>query len=603
MRIFFIIFLALVSSELQAEERYNEYEFYNEHIKIDKNYLAERVVEYKFNIRNTQGLDESIYHTTYDSLLYEYKIIDAYLEKGKEIIRIPQESIQIEEVKNAKRGTEEKRKIISFKYPGAVIGDKIYVKTIKRMIKPHDTLAISFQRDLNRDVIYKNFKFKIESDIQFDFQLLNVDNKFIKSKSIKENSVEIILKNFFLERLDEKNQFESADELPSIIFTTKNAFQIIHETFIKKLESVIAKSQIPKDLLSKADDSLKKNEDPIKSLANFVSTHITYYQSYNRDGSSSIPRPLNEIWNDKSGDCKDVSFLLMTLLRRKGIDAHLGFISRGRMDNYVKWFDRVEMDNFDHMVVVVKNDNQYVVVDATTTIVEYPHIPSDLQFRPLLVMAEKPIKVFVENSSTKDLAHYRYEVEKNKILLKINGTFDRLYSPVLKLLKGHNFANELYEILSSSIYGNVVDISKVKINDLKDRALIAFSVQYQLSWENNLLNDRRYFKYEPGFSSILAIDSKMRKSSYFLSGSLESETFEVVGVKDFMGLKNKKCTVENDYLSHSLEIAIKDNSLKIIPEYKSKSRYMPLKYIKSKEFEKFQKDYAKCFSPIMAFID
>jgi hypothetical protein len=79
--------------------------------------------------------------------------------------------------------------------------------------------------------------------------------------------------------------------------------------------------------------------------------------------SSHRPRAPNEVWNRRFGDCKDKTWLLVTLLQRLGIGAMPALVNthRGRgIQGYAP-----SADVFDHVIVRAELDGRAVYVDPT----------------------------------------------------------------------------------------------------------------------------------------------------------------------------------------------------------------------------------------------
>lgn len=79
--------------------------------------------------------------------------------------------------------------------------------------------------------------------------------------------------------------------------------------------------------------------------------------------SSHRPRLPNEVWNRRFGDCKDKTWLLVTVLQRLGIRAKPALVStyRGRgIRGYAP-----SADVFDHVIVQAELDGRAVYVDPT----------------------------------------------------------------------------------------------------------------------------------------------------------------------------------------------------------------------------------------------
>lgn len=107
-------------------------------------------------------------------------------------------------------------------------------------------------------------------------------------------------------------------------------------------------------------NGLKDDSEKVAALSRFVQTNCTY-KAIEFGRHSRTPKNAAETLRNAYGDCKDQAVLLQQLLKFAGLPANLTLIS---------CYDSVQpdlpsMDQFDHMIVEVKQNNQEWFIDPT----------------------------------------------------------------------------------------------------------------------------------------------------------------------------------------------------------------------------------------------
>ena len=90
-----------------------------------------------------------------------------------------------------------------------------------------------------------------------------------------------------------------------------------------------------------------------------------------------VPQKAGEVYQKKYGDCKGCSALLISMLREAGIVAHPAIVrtrDEGRLEKKY-----VSLDQFNHMIVLARVNDQNVWLDPTAENCPYGSIPWYLQ--------------------------------------------------------------------------------------------------------------------------------------------------------------------------------------------------------------------------------
>ncbi|MBN2546289.1 MAG: DUF3857 domain-containing transglutaminase family protein [Spirochaetes bacterium] len=106
----------------------------------------------------------------------------------------------------------------------------------------------------------------------------------------------------------------------------------------------------------------------LESLENKITSIISYVQNdikYLDTSYSSIPSKPAEVIKKMSGDCKDKSFLLVTMLKRAGVEAYSVLVNTdyGKVLNTFHPTPSV----FNHVITLIKYNKNYYWIDPTLT--------------------------------------------------------------------------------------------------------------------------------------------------------------------------------------------------------------------------------------------
>lgn len=105
-----------------------------------------------------------------------------------------------------------------------------------------------------------------------------------------------------------------------------------------------------------------------KVIFHWVQSHIKYIAI--EDGLSGfVPRSANEVYNNRYGDCKDMTSIMVTMLKAAKIPAYLGWIGTRKLPYSYNDVPTPMVDN--HMIAVAQIDNKEIFLDATDSYVPF----------------------------------------------------------------------------------------------------------------------------------------------------------------------------------------------------------------------------------------
>lgn len=122
---------------------------------------------------------------------------------------------------------------------------------------------------------------------------------------------------------------------------------------------------LPAELAQEVDAIAAAHEDPAKRLTAGLRLvqGVLRYHSVSVGEGGYRPRPLEQIWTTRYGDCKDGSVLLTAVLRRLGIDAVCALVNTAYGDDLQNAPPNPQ--SFDHCIVRARAAGRVLWLDST----------------------------------------------------------------------------------------------------------------------------------------------------------------------------------------------------------------------------------------------
>jgi hypothetical protein len=134
---------------------------------------------------------------------------------------------------------------------------------------------------------------------------------------------------------------------------------------------------------------LKGSDEKIAALFNYVKKDVRYV-TISLGKSGWIPKTATEVYENKYGDCKDKSTLLIAMLREVGITAHYVLIPTRSRGDLIKEFPYPFQ--FNHCIVAIERAGGIQYLDPTSKMNRYDYLPAGDQDREVIVIKEgKPV--------------------------------------------------------------------------------------------------------------------------------------------------------------------------------------------------------------------
>lgn len=117
-------------------------------------------------------------------------------------------------------------------------------------------------------------------------------------------------------------------------------------------------------VVSQIEASSRTDEERISAALAFVQDEIRYY-SIAVGANTHRPRPPEQTFGQRFGDCKDKAVLLVAMLARLGVEARPALVATARLRGVAQWLPTPEV--FDHVIVQARAGGKTYWLDATST--------------------------------------------------------------------------------------------------------------------------------------------------------------------------------------------------------------------------------------------
>ena len=348
-----------------------------------------QTVEYITRVQSEDAkVHSSIFTIDYNSVTDKVEILDAYTKNGSQKFTVAKSAIEDRDKGDSR--DYDAMKVMSVVYPQVQVGSALHVRYKIVTAKPLLVDRWSTQMAFMPSVHVKDMRVTVKSEKPIFYELKDT-RKLLELKQT--NPRHLVVRN--IKPLPgwihaEKDAYFHPGSFSEVwVSTDKNWNQ-----FVSVLESDYSKILnvgMPAKLQPWVDQAakLKTPEEKINFVLEKMSAAFRYFGDWRRHDGGLVPRPLTEIESSRYGDCKDLTALLVSILRNLQMEADVALIRRG--DN--PWGAEPDYvlpatNRFNHAVALVKVDGKNYWLDPTnpvTSLVPYP----DISGRPAWVMGRE----------------------------------------------------------------------------------------------------------------------------------------------------------------------------------------------------------------------
>jgi len=171
----------------------------------------------------------------------------------------------------------------------------------------------------------------------------------------------------------------------NIVVTTMGSWEDFFGWWRQKIGGKTEPDDIIKDKAVELTGNLSNPRDKIEAIFDYVKRGIRYV-SVDLGKSGYEPERAPEVFENKYGDCKDQSTLLISMLKAAGIPSHYVLIPTHDMGNLIKDFPYPFQ--FDHCIVAAEKGEGYQFLDPTAEYHDFHYLPDDDQNRGVLIFKD-----------------------------------------------------------------------------------------------------------------------------------------------------------------------------------------------------------------------
>ncbi|MGA1867290.1 MAG: DUF3857 domain-containing protein [bacterium] len=175
------------------------------------------------------------------------------------------------------------------------------------------------------------------------------------------------------------------DISPILFITSSTSWESIADWW----RDIASHAMEPTDAIRSRVDHLTHNianqRDAAKALFHYVATQIRYVGlEYGKGGL--IPHQADKVYENKYGDCKDKTILLVTMLREAGVEAYPVLIST--LNNGRAWRRIPRINAFNHVITLCRINDEWIWLDPTVETSSFGDIHGGILDREALVILD-----------------------------------------------------------------------------------------------------------------------------------------------------------------------------------------------------------------------
>ncbi len=327
---------------------------------------------------------------------------------------------------------------------------KQYIASFKN-IEKGDIVVFEYKQKLHR--YFRDYSTTLGDSIDTIYESITINGN--AKTSILNNAQNIAKQDgntFYVENLpmlkSESFSGPDRDRLPIIVTTydisTNSSWKTFGDNFIAKTKHALDLNSQTKAELSDLFAIQNEKEFILKTIEH-VTNNINYVDVEFGVGGF-IPRECNFVHSKKYGDCKDMAYYAVAILRAKGVNAYPVL---ARTKDIGMLYKEFVCDQFNHVIMAVELNQKtqelknieiektpYLIADLTDRYSTPPLLSTSIEGTYGLMLKENSSKLFKIPYSTP---------EKNKLNYNININFDynrRVNIEMTETQSGHFLTSE-----------------------------------------------------------------------------------------------------------------------------------------------------------------
>ena len=171
----------------------------------------------------------------------------------------------------------------------------------------------------------------------------------------------------------------------NISITTMDSWDPFFRWWRDKIKGKTNPDKAIKEKVAELTKDLSNTREKTEAIFDYVKGKVRYV-SIDLGKSGYEPTSAQEVFENKYGDCKDQSTLLISMLKEAGVPAYYVLIPTNDVGNLIKDFPYPFQ--FNHCIVAAENEKGYRFLDPTAQYHRFDYLPDSDQDRGILIFKD-----------------------------------------------------------------------------------------------------------------------------------------------------------------------------------------------------------------------
>lgn len=557
-------------------------------------------------VHSEEGRQEAgVLQLYYNSQSSRLNVLDAYVEKDQARTPINRDLIQDKPLASSAAGFDQTHQVM-VAFPNVAVGSRVGAKYrlefLRVPFKGFFSESISFGDRYDQKKIVN-----VRSQLPLHIRAHDPEG-YLRISESKEGAIyfaRIELKRPVFRRVVDEDAISlpmaakpwvdiaSSPEWPEMVTSVLPDYAKILETnppnALKQLARRAARGGSDTEIMNRVHEEIQER--------------FRYLGDWRPINGGHVPRPLATIVNSGFGDCKDLSAVMVSVLRLLGYNAEVAFILRGVNPDFSPTI-LPNINAFNHAIVWAQNKaGQEFWLDPTNPYAFAQGVPEDLVNRPALLAKKSGAVLKRTPAALPEGYQVSYELE---FLLrgdntKISGQTRLLGRAALGFVGAAlNMPKQSLEYKVMSQVADPANVREWSMEPINLKSRIARDLEFHYRFSEST---RRYPTTAgpsiplpaPWILSQLWIRSEDRASDLFLGLPLHYKRVLRLRPLSVIGQENLSCEINSAWVDFSRILRPDKNGIQILDEVRVKTSLLDAATIRSADYRQFQQKLRRCY--------
>jgi len=306
-------------------------------------------------------------------------------------------------------------KELTFSMPGVTVGSIIDYKVVKEK-KPEieGKFSDEFYFQTYDPTYVCRYKVITPRNMDLKYLVLNpLEGIQLSPNIIHDGNKKIYLWEYknIPQIIQEKSMPPMGEVAFRILVTTMNSWEEFSYWWRNKIAGKTEPDEVIRRKVAELTESLLTSEEKIEAIFDYVKREIRYV-SIGLGKSGYEPENAKKVFENKYGDCKDKSTLLISMLRLAGIPAYYVLIPTSSIGNLIRDFPYPFQ--FNHCIASIENEGEHLFIDPVAENYRFDYLSSSDQNRDVLIFNDEKV-VFAKTLLAKPEENAYYSQSQTKI--------------------------------------------------------------------------------------------------------------------------------------------------------------------------------------------